>query len=253
MIVECLKTAAFFAASDACWYLSHHVSHHNFIIEEEEDNMKMKEDYDPFESIARLNWDFIPYNFSSSYTTASDPIGSTVEIPPEPAPLPTGPAPLPTGPAPLPTGPAPGKPVLTPIIENVIRSAIPWIRKLADTYEEWPEAYCDVTSAQIYLEAGGFGYRCGKVKTGPGPDVTKRHVWNTISSMNIDFTAHQFDVLVPYVVDVDGFSVLFGSDEYFTSLGYIMEPINTCEAQVQAAITQIQNGEYGDLDPYSDL
>jgi len=80
--------------------------------DEEDDEEDDDEEYeypsdeyvDPFKSIARLNWDFIPYNFTTTeyYPTPTGPIGSTV-----PGPGPTNP---PTGPIP---GPGPTNPPTT--------------------------------------------------------------------------------------------------------------------------------------------
>jgi len=110
----------------------------------------------------------------------------------------------------------------------LIRSLIPSVRPLRDANPEFPEGFCDVVTAQITLihRIGGVGVHCGTVER-------EQHIWVRFQSgLNIDFTAHQFDSLKPYVRNVDGFYVLVGTDAYLKSLGYEMYQPEQCHREL---------------------
>lgn len=125
---------------------------------------------------------------------------------------------------------------------DLIRSLIPYVRCIRDNNPCFPEAFCDVTTAQIYLNkmVPGVKPRCGKVNG-------HWHLWVQFGEMNIDFTASQFLSLRPHVANIDGFDVLFGSDEYFASVGITILPEALCQEQLMNASTSIMMGEFGDL------
>lgn len=124
---------------------------------------------------------------------------------------------------------------------ETVRSLIPYIRPLK-SLDQWPEAYCDVTSAQITDNVPGWTHQCGKVEG-------SLHIWIKRRDLNVDFTAGQFPSLQPYLVDVDGFKVLYGTDSYFMRLGYQILPREQCAQQLQAAGIEILMGDHGNCNP----
>lgn len=133
---------------------------------------------------------------------------------------------------------------------NLIRMLIPYVIPLMNI-ENYPEGYCDVTSAQILSDRnrlwqimGSYGakHRCGLVEG-------KGHIWVQFGDVNIDFTAHQFQSLIPHVQNIDGYSVLVGSDPYLVSVGYQILPKEQCDQQLSDAGLEIRRNEFGDCSP----
>lgn len=122
----------------------------------------------------------------------------------------------------------------------LIRSLIPLVRPIRDKGSGFPDSFCDVVTAQIVLVARvpGSKARCGKVGG-------QWHLWVQFGHINVDFTASQFSSLKPYVVGVDGFYVLYGTDAYFQSLGVQILPPGQCSMQLEAAVSSLLCGEYG--------
>lgn len=137
---------------------------------------------------------------------------------------------------------------------SIIRLLIPIVRELRTyDYENdgvWPEGYCAECSA--LLKSGlpletkfsmGFRVQCGAFPTAYSREPLVDHVWVRFDNLNIDFTGHQFPELVPYVVDVDGFDVIFGSDEYMRRLGYIFYSDEQCaEALMLSGLENMMRG-----------
>lgn len=133
---------------------------------------------------------------------------------------------------------------------SLVRSLIPYIIPLI-SLPDFPEAYCDVATAQILNDRnrmwqimGAFNarHRCGRVEG-------KGHIWVKFGDLNIDFTAHQFPSLRSHVSNVDGYRVLVGSDSYFQSLGFAMLPQDQCEQQLVDAGFSLMVSEFGDCSP----
>lgn len=124
---------------------------------------------------------------------------------------------------------------------ETVRSLIPFIRPLS-SIEDWPEAYCDVTTAQVRDKILGWDFQCGLVED-------RRHIWLKRGDLNVDFTASQFPTLERYLVDVDGFYVVYGTDRYLERLGYIILPKEQCAEQLLHAGLEILYGDHGDCNP----
>jgi len=89
-----------------------------------------------------------------------------------------------------------------------LMSRVADIRKHEICRTQWPEAFCDYTTAGILFESKGTPYesilsaRAGKLEL-------KNHIWlyDKEAKVNIDFTAHQFPLsqpsLSPYLPDQD--------------------------------------------------
>jgi len=136
---------------------------------------------------------------------------------------------------------------------EIIQALIPIVKPLREQNPDFPEAFCDATSALIadvkapdLIKEGIFVKAvCGSVKN---EGKNNQHIWVKVSDLNIDFTAHQFKSLIPHIPKVNGFDVLFGSDEYFESLGYEVYPKEQCSQQLMNAAFSIFSGEFGELD-----
>lgn len=133
----------------------------------------------------------------------------------------------------------------------IIRAIIPLVQRVRDYDEEeeqqWPEGYCAEVSALISESIDGImaGYKsqCGTVKNACAKSGTYNHIWTKIGNLNIDFTGHQFVSLEPHAVDVDGFQVISGTDEYMESLGYVFHTEGQCSsALAEAGIMNLMNG-----------
>lgn len=128
----------------------------------------------------------------------------------------------------------------------LIRSLIPYVRPLRDNNWNFPKGFCGLTTAQItsYMKPVimGVRHRCGEVDIG---ELNFYHMWVAVGDINIDFTAHQFESLKPYVTVVDGFDVLVGSDDYLQSLGFHMQASERCAQQVIEDGNLIAAGVYG--------
>ena len=125
---------------------------------------------------------------------------------------------------------------------DLIRALIPYVRPIRDNNPNFPVGFCDVTTAQIMSYMGpqklGVRHRCGNMNY-------LDHVWVHVGILNIDFTAHQFPLLRSQVRDVDGFQVLYGSDDYFKSLGYTFFPSEGCAHQLLDTANLISSGVFG--------
>lgn len=124
----------------------------------------------------------------------------------------------------------------------LVRSLVPYVRPIRDNNPNFPVGFCDVTTAQIMSYMGprkmGVEHRCGNMGQ-------LDHLWVHIGSLNIDFTAHQFAMLRSEIREVDGFKVLYGSDDYFKSLGYVFFPSAQCSSQLIETSNLIASGLFG--------
>lgn len=139
---------------------------------------------------------------------------------------------------------------------DLIRSLIPYVVPLIENITDFPEGYCDVTSAQILSDRNRMWFIMGGFKAKPkcGQVEGKNHIWVQFGDLNIDFTAHQFRSLTPYVSNIDGYNVLFGSDSYFTSLGFVTFPENQCSAQLEEARYSLTiRREFGNCSPTNSI
>lgn len=132
---------------------------------------------------------------------------------------------------------------------SLIRVLIPYVYPIRDNNpDEFPEGYCDVASAQLTFRYNipGLRHRCGQLGD-------FKHIWvqDMPSGMNIDFTAHQFPSLRPYISVVDGFEVLFGSDAFFESVGFVIYSQAQCYQQLLNAGIDIGLGDFGNCKPTS--
>lgn len=130
---------------------------------------------------------------------------------------------------------------------DTIRSLIKFVEPIKRNNEDFPEAFCDVVTAQIYLVnmVAGVKPQCGRVSNA-------RHLWVKVGDTNIDFTAHQFPSLHPHIINVDGFDVLYGTDKYFKAIGFEIYPRENCTQQLIAASNELLMGEFGDCSVCND-
>lgn len=125
---------------------------------------------------------------------------------------------------------------------EIARSIIPYIRPIRNNCDQWPEAYCDVTTAAIYYHVPGWDYACGKVEG-------RLHIWLKRGHLNVDFTAAQFPSLHRALVNIDGYNCIFGTDQYLISLGYTISHPAECADTVRGAGMEIAFREHGNLNP----
>lgn len=125
---------------------------------------------------------------------------------------------------------------------EIARSLVPYMRTLRERLEDWPEAYCDVTTAYVFFRVPGWFYQCGMVEN-------RRHIWLKYGELNVDYTATQFHSLRNKAVVIDGLPVVYGTDLYLESLGYKILPLETCRAQMAEAGLEIDTGVHGRLNP----
>lgn len=125
---------------------------------------------------------------------------------------------------------------------ELARSLIPYIRPLQRNCPQWPEAYCDVTSATIYGRVPGWKYQCGTVEG-------TNHIWLKKGHLNVDFTATQFTSLNNALHWVDGYPCIYGTDEYLMSIGYNIKHWTECRDAITNAGMEIAIGDHGNVNP----
>ena len=129
-----------------------------------------------------------------------------------------------------------------------IRTLIPYIAPIRYNNPQFPEAYCDIVTSQI-TQIHSIWIDGLPVSDVNGKVGTAYHFWLKHNNLNIDFTAHQFPQLAPYITEVDGFKVLFGSDAFLQSIGYRIENDPGAYMALFQASSEIQGGDHGDCRP----
>lgn len=110
--------------------------------------------------------------------------------------------------------------------------------------DQFPEAFCDVVSAQLAFNSNvNCRAQCGRFGG-------TRHIWVKYDGINYDFTAGQFPQLQQYLSKVDGVDIIGGTDAQFRRLGYIFEPDEQCAEQLREALSEIRDDVFGDCSPF---